>query len=151
VKAAPDVEATDQATLRNDSDARINLGLRGASAKAVHANPSLTVCPAAYAHQTRPLAQPTEANDAGASGRYDIAVSNTVDAVYAVRWLQESWLRCCAEDDGSVEIDILFARHRPKHVGRTLCGRHTSGSNVIATSHAFVSISIYCVGRTAVT
>jgi hypothetical protein len=127
--------------LRNDSCARINRGLRGASAKAVHANASLTVCPAAYAHQARPLAQPAEADDSGASRRDDVAVSDAVDAVQGVCRLEESWLRCYAEDDGSVEIDILFARHCPKHVGRTLCRRHTSRLNVIATSHAFVSIS----------
>ncbi len=110
---------------------------------AVHADPSLTVQPAAYTRHAGPLAQSAEADDSRASGQYDIAVTNTVDAIQPVRWLQESWLRCGAEDDGSVEIDILFARHRPKYVGRTLCRRHTPRLNPIPTSHVFVSISTF--------
>jgi len=117
---------------------------------AVHADPSLTVQPAAYTRHARPLAQPAEADDSRASGQYDITMTNTVDAIQPVRWLQESWLRCGAEDDGSVEIDILFARHRPKYVGRTLCRRHAPRLNPIPTSHVFVSIfDICCAGRTA--
>ena len=92
--------------LRNHSCARVDLGL-GA-------------LPPCLNDSTRRLHPPCRSPGAVRRSRRLLGdvrhrCDQPVDAIQPVRWLQESWLRCGAEDDGSVEIDILS--RRPLHVG----------------------------------
>ena len=140
------IDPIDPSALPNYSGARIVFGFGSAPPMAMHADPSPTVHPAAYTRYASPLAQPAESDDSSPSRQYDIAVTNTMDAIQPVPWLQDSWLRCYPQDYDSVEIDILFTWHGPNYI-RLLSAVVPPRLNPIPTSHVFVSIfDICCAG-----